>query len=89
MIPRRENEPRGSVVKNPPAMQEMQRFDPWAGKIPWRTKWQPTSVCPGKSHGQRNLLGYTVHGVARVGHNLVTKATTKRENITQREETKV
>ena len=20
------------------------RFDPWAGKIPWRRKWQPTPV---------------------------------------------
>ena len=28
---------------------------------------------PGESHGQRSLAGYTVHGVARVGHDLVTK----------------
>ena len=29
------------------------RFDPWVGKIPWRRKWQATSVSlPGKSHGQ-------------------------------------
>ena len=27
-------------------------FDPWAGKIPWRRKWQLTPV---KSHGQRSL----------------------------------
>ena len=28
-------------------------------KIPWRRKWQPTPVfLPGKSHGQRSLLGY-------------------------------
>ena len=27
-------------------------FYPWAGKIPWRRKWQPTAVfSPGKSHG--------------------------------------
>ena len=33
-------------------------FDPWVGKIPWRRKWQPTLVfLPGKSHGQRNLVG--------------------------------
>ena len=32
--------------------------DPWVGKIPWRRKWQPTAVfLPGKSHGQRTLLG--------------------------------
>ena len=35
-------------------------FNPWAGKIPWRRKWQPTSVfLPGKSHGQRRLVGYS------------------------------
>ena len=40
-------------------------FDPWVGKIPWRREWQPTPVFfPGESHGQRNLAGYTVHGVA-------------------------
>ena len=34
-------------------------------KIPWRRKWQPTSVfLPGKFHGQRNLVG-TVHGVTK------------------------
>jgi len=28
------------------------RFDPWVRKIPWRRKWQPTSVfLPEKSHG--------------------------------------
>ena len=32
----------------------------------WRRKWQPTPVfLPGKSHGQRSLAGYTVHGVAK------------------------
>ena len=40
-------------------------FDPWIGKMPWRRKWQPTPVfSPGKSHGQRSLAGYTVHGFA-------------------------
>ena len=39
------------------------RFDPWAGMILWRRKWQPTPVLlPGKFHGQRSLAG-TVHGV--------------------------
>ena len=38
-------------------------FDLWVGKIPWRRKWQPTSVfLPGKSHGQRSLAGYTPWG---------------------------
>ena len=32
--------------------------------------WQPTPVfLPGESHGQRRLVGYTVHGLQRVGHN--------------------
>ena len=38
-------------------------IDPWAGKIPWRRKWQPTLVpLPGKSHGQRSLAGYSPWG---------------------------
>ena len=33
------------------------------GKIPWRTKWQPTPVfLPGKSYGQRSLEGYSPWG---------------------------
>ena len=38
------------------------------GSIPGsgRRKWQPTPVfLPGKFHGRRNLVGYTVHGVAK------------------------
>ena len=32
--------------------------DPWDGKIPWRRKWQSTpGLLPGKSHGQRSLVG--------------------------------
>ena len=38
-------------------------FDPWVGKIPWRRKWQLTPVLlPGKSHGQRSLVGYSPWG---------------------------
>ena len=34
-------------------------FDPWAGKIPWRT-WQPTPVfLLGKLHGLRCLVDYS------------------------------
>ena len=37
------------------------RFKPWVGKIPWRRKWQSTPVLlPGKSHGQRSLVGYSL-----------------------------
>jgi len=39
---------------------------PWVGKIPQRRAWQPTPVfLSGKCHGQRSLLGYTVHGVIK------------------------
>ena len=31
-----------------------------------------SSILPGESHGQRSLVG-TVHGIARVGHDLATK----------------
>ena len=38
-------------------------FEPWVGKIPWRRKWQSTPVLlPGKSHGQRSLVGYSLWG---------------------------
>ena len=31
----------------------------WIGKIPWRRDWQCTPIfLPGKSHGQRRLVGY-------------------------------
>ena len=33
------------------------------GSISWRRKWQPTPVfLPGKSHGQRSLVGYSAWG---------------------------
>ena len=38
-------------------------FDPWVEKIPWKKKWQPTTVLlPGESHGQRSLVGYSPRG---------------------------
>ena len=59
-----------SAVKNLPAIQETwrHRFDSWVGKIPWRRKLQPTPL-PGKSHRQRNLVGYSPWGHKRVRHN--------------------
>jgi len=56
----------GSVVKNPPAMQETFRrhgLNPWVGKIPWQRKWQLTPLfLPGGSHGQRSLADYSPWG---------------------------
>ena len=44
-------------------------FDPWVGKMLWRRKWQLTPVLlPGKSHGWRSLVGYSLWG-CRVGHD--------------------
>ena len=38
-------------------------FDSWVRKIPWRRKWQSTPVfLPGRSHGQRSLVGYSPRG---------------------------
>ena len=55
----------GSVVKNLLPMQETQEtwVNPWVGKIPLSREWQPTPVfLPGKSHGQRSLVGYSPWG---------------------------
>ena len=51
--------PRWLVVKNPPAMQEMQVQSLGQGD-PLEKEMQPAPVFwPGKSHGQRNLAGYS------------------------------
>ena len=43
-------------------------LDPRIGKIPWSRKQQPTPVfLPGKSHGQRSLVGYSPRNW-RAGH---------------------
>ena len=49
--------PRWLSGKEPPCQCRKLVLDPWVGKIAWRRKWQPTPVCPGKSHGQRSLAG--------------------------------
>ena len=57
--------PDGSVINNPPAMQEIPlgrrlRFDPWIGKISQRREWQPIPLfLPGEYCGQRRLEGYS------------------------------
>ena len=43
---------------------------------PLERKWQPTpGFLPGKSHGQRSLVGYSLQGYRRVGPDLETKTT--------------
>ena len=41
------------------------RFDPWAGKIPWRGKWQPTPVFLPGHPLDRGAWWATVHGVTK------------------------
>ena len=60
------------MVKNQPAVKEMQ-VQSLDKEGPLGRKWQPTPVfLPGKVHGQRGALRAIVHGVA-VGHNLATE----------------
>ena len=47
---------------------------PLFGKIPCRRKFLPNPVfLPGKSNGQRSLVGYSPWGHKRVGHDLAAK----------------
>ena len=49
------------------------KFDPWVWKFPWRREGLPTPVfLPGEVHEQRSLWA-TVHGIARLRHDLATK----------------
>ena len=55
--------PGGAGGKEPACQCRRPGFNPWVGKIPWRRKWQSTPVLlPGKSHGQRSLVGYSPWG---------------------------
>ena len=66
--------PGDPAVKNLPANEGIPGFGPWVGKIPRRRKWQPTPVfLPGRLHGQRSLVGYSLLGLQRVRQDLVIK----------------
>ena len=66
---KRASHPDGTGVKNLSANAGDTRDPP--GSVPesrrsLRRKWQPAPVfLPGKSYGQRSLLGYTVHGLTK------------------------
>jgi len=46
------------VVKSPPANAGKVGSNPGLERSPGKRKWQPTSAfLPGKSHGQRSLVG--------------------------------
>ena len=55
--------PGSSVSKEPACNAGDMSSIPGVGKILQRRKWQPTPVSlPGKSHGQRSLVGYSPRG---------------------------
>ena len=56
--------PRGSVVKNLPAVQETQVQSP-VRKIPWSRKWQPTPVFVLGNPMNRGAWWAKVHRVAK------------------------
>ena len=63
------------MVKNLPQCKRP-RFNPWFGKIPWKREWLPTPVfLPGKSHGQRSLVGYSPWGHKKLDMTEVTEYT--------------
>ena len=69
--------PGGSDGKESACQRRRCGFDPRIRKIPWRRRWQPAPVfLPGKSHGQRSLVGSNTWGCKSIRHNLVTKQQT-------------
>ena len=49
--------------------------------MPWRRKWQPTSVfLPGKPTEEPGVV-YSMWGLETVGHDLATKTTTTNTKI--------
>ena len=60
--------PGGSVVKNPPAMEETRVRSPGWEDPPEKGMATPVFL-PGKLHGQRSLVGYSPWSCKRVGHD--------------------
>ena len=79
--------PGGTSGKEPACQcrsHQRHRFSPWAGKTPWRRKWQPTPVfLPGDSHGQRSLAGYSPWG--RKGQTWLTLLSPAQQTRNRRE----
>jgi len=73
------------VVKNPPASAGGRRDTvsiPGSGRFPWRGAWKPTPVfLPGKSHGQRSLVGYSPWGHKESDMTEVTTCTPVKERL--------
>ena len=61
--------PGGSVVKNPPAKQEI-RAQALVQEDPWKREWQPTPIfLPGEFPRTEEPAGLQFLGLQRVGHN--------------------
>ena len=78
--------PGGSVVKNLPAQCRSRELYLWVWKISWRKRWQHIPVfLPGKSHGQRSLVGYSPWDCCRtrVKYHSVTKQQQQRIFVAQ------
>ena len=65
---------RGSSASEEPAYQynrhKRHKSDPWARKIPWRRRWQPTLVfLLGKFRRQRSMAGYSPWGYKELDTN--------------------
>ena len=61
--------PGGSVVKNPPAMQEMWVWSLGGGALLEKEMATHSSLLAGKSYGQRSLAGYSSWGHKRIGRD--------------------
>ena len=61
--------PDGSVVKNPPLMQEMRVQSPGREDPLEKEMATPSSTLAGKSHGQRSLASYSPWAHKRIRHN--------------------
>ena len=60
--------PGGANDKEPACQSEDTRdsgFNPWVGKIPWRSIWQPTSVFLLENPKDRGAWWAIIHGVAK------------------------
>ena len=63
-------------------------FNPWAGKLSWKRKWQPNPVfIPGKSHGYWHLGGYSPWCLGRVRHDLAAKQQQRFGTVQERPQT--
>ena len=62
--------PGGSLVKNSPSNAGVMGSILGSGGSPGEGNGNHSSILPGKSHGQRSLMGYSPWSCKRVGHNL-------------------